>query len=98
MVIWESGGGLLNALGGQQSWDSRRGRDCSEQERNSQTKLCCYSDHTLSPYSPSPPTPPLFLDSFTEARLSVAPEMDIMDYCKKEWRGNTQKATCMKKV
>uniref|UniRef100_A0ABI7XUM7 OTU deubiquitinase with linear linkage specificity n=1 Tax=Felis catus TaxID=9685 RepID=A0ABI7XUM7_FELCA len=32
-----------------------------------------------------------------EARLSVAPEMDIMDYCKKEWRGNTQKATCMKK-
>ncbi|XP_075831931.1 ubiquitin thioesterase otulin isoform X6 [Microtus pennsylvanicus] len=23
--------------------------------------------------------------------------MDIMDYCKKEWRGNTQKATCMKK-
>ncbi|XP_041587663.1 ubiquitin thioesterase otulin isoform X3 [Vulpes lagopus] len=33
-----------------------------------------------------------------EARLSVAPEMDIMDYCKKEWRGNTQKATCMKKL
>ncbi|XP_030883848.1 ubiquitin thioesterase otulin isoform X2 [Leptonychotes weddellii] len=33
----------------------------------------------------------------SEARLSVAPEMDIMDYCKKEWRGNTQKATCMKK-
>ncbi|KAL1783502.1 ubiquitin thioesterase otulin isoform X1 [Sigmodon hispidus] len=32
-----------------------------------------------------------------EPRLSVAPEMDIMDYCKKEWRGNTQKATCMKK-
>ncbi|KAK2495518.1 hypothetical protein MC885_009292, partial [Smutsia gigantea] len=30
-------------------------------------------------------------------RLSVAPEMDIMDYCKKEWRGNTQKAICMKK-
>uniref|UniRef100_G1QAD2 OTU deubiquitinase with linear linkage specificity n=1 Tax=Myotis lucifugus TaxID=59463 RepID=G1QAD2_MYOLU len=30
-------------------------------------------------------------------KLSVAPEMDIMDYCKKEWRGNTQKATCMKK-
>ncbi|ELV12215.1 Protein FAM105B [Tupaia chinensis] len=23
--------------------------------------------------------------------------MDIMDYCKKEWRGNTEKATCMKK-
>lgn len=37
-------------------------------------------------------------DSSTELRLSVAPEMDIMDYCKKEWRGNTQKATCMKKV
>ncbi|XP_057168147.1 ubiquitin thioesterase otulin isoform X4 [Ursus arctos] len=34
----------------------------------------------------------------SEARLSVAPEMDIMDYCKKEWRGNTQKATCMKKL
>lgn len=33
----------------------------------------------------------------TEPKLSVAPEMDIMDYCKKEWRGNTQKATCMKK-
>ncbi|XP_006874215.1 PREDICTED: ubiquitin thioesterase otulin [Chrysochloris asiatica] len=33
----------------------------------------------------------------SELRLSVAPEVDIMDYCKKEWRGNTQKATCMKK-
>ncbi|XP_037654804.1 ubiquitin thioesterase otulin isoform X2 [Choloepus didactylus] len=33
----------------------------------------------------------------SEPRLSVAPEMDIMDYCKKEWRGNTQKAICMKK-
>ncbi|XP_069412170.1 ubiquitin thioesterase otulin isoform X2 [Ovis canadensis] len=33
----------------------------------------------------------------SEPRLSVAPEMDIMDYCKKEWRGNTQKATCMRK-
>ncbi|XP_007952389.1 ubiquitin thioesterase otulin [Orycteropus afer afer] len=33
----------------------------------------------------------------SETRLSVAPEMNIMDYCKKEWRGNTQKATCMKK-
>ncbi|OWK02165.1 OTULIN, partial [Cervus elaphus hippelaphus] len=33
----------------------------------------------------------------SEPRLSVAPEMDIMDYCKKEWRGNTQKAMCMKK-
>ncbi|XP_062939555.1 ubiquitin thioesterase otulin isoform X1 [Cynocephalus volans] len=33
----------------------------------------------------------------SELRLSVAPEMDIMDYCKKEWRGNTQKAACMKK-
>ncbi|KFO30201.1 Protein FAM105B, partial [Fukomys damarensis] len=34
----------------------------------------------------------------SEPRLSVAPEMDIMDYCKKEWRGHTQKATCMKKL
>ncbi|XP_036752559.1 ubiquitin thioesterase otulin isoform X2 [Manis pentadactyla] len=34
----------------------------------------------------------------SEPRLSVAPEMDIMDYCKKEWRGNTQKAICMKKL
>nr|XP_034379147.1 ubiquitin thioesterase otulin [Arvicanthis niloticus] len=33
----------------------------------------------------------------SKPRLSVAPEVDIMDYCKKEWRGNTQKATCMKK-
>ncbi|XP_052618766.1 ubiquitin thioesterase otulin-like [Peromyscus californicus insignis] len=33
----------------------------------------------------------------SEPRLSVAPQMDIMDYCKNEWRGNTQKATCMKK-
>ncbi|XP_038626212.1 ubiquitin thioesterase otulin [Tachyglossus aculeatus] len=33
----------------------------------------------------------------SEHKLSVAPEMDIMDYCKKEWRGNTQKAKCMKK-
>ncbi|XP_037385074.1 ubiquitin thioesterase otulin isoform X1 [Talpa occidentalis] len=33
----------------------------------------------------------------SELRVSVAPEVDIMDYCKKEWRGNTQKATCMKK-
>lgn len=32
-----------------------------------------------------------------EPRLSVAPEMDIMDYCKKEWRGNTEKAMCMRK-
>ncbi|XP_040833357.1 ubiquitin thioesterase otulin isoform X2 [Ochotona curzoniae] len=34
----------------------------------------------------------------SEPRLSVAPEMDIMDYCKKEWRGHTQKATCMRKL
>ncbi|EDL82627.1 sertolin [Rattus norvegicus] len=33
----------------------------------------------------------------SEPRLSVAPEMDIMDYCKKEWRGNTEKAMCMRK-
>ncbi|KAM5264477.1 ubiquitin thioesterase otulin [Ctenodactylus gundi] len=33
----------------------------------------------------------------SETKLSVAPEMDIMDYCKKEWRSNTQKAMCMKK-
>ncbi|KAM9094873.1 ubiquitin thioesterase otulin-like [Sarcophilus harrisii] len=34
----------------------------------------------------------------SEPKLSVAPEMDIMDYCKKEWRGNTQMAKRMKKV
>ncbi|XP_012396664.1 ubiquitin thioesterase otulin [Sarcophilus harrisii] len=33
----------------------------------------------------------------SEPKLSVAPEMDIMDYCKKEWRGNTQMAKRMKK-
>ncbi|XP_075396990.1 ubiquitin thioesterase otulin isoform X2 [Tenrec ecaudatus] len=33
----------------------------------------------------------------SELRPSVAPEMAIMDYCQKEWRGKTQKATCMKK-
>ena len=67
-------------------------------EKGTLRRSCAFnSEHALSLYSPSP-TPPLFLDSFTEPRLSVAPEMDIMDYCKKEWRGNTQKATCMKKV
>lgn len=39
----------------------------------------------------------LLIHGSSEPRLSVAPEMDIMDYCKKEWRGNTQKAICMKK-
>ncbi|XP_007486894.1 ubiquitin thioesterase otulin isoform X2 [Monodelphis domestica] len=34
----------------------------------------------------------------SEPKLSVAPEMDIMDYCKKEWRGNTQMAKRMKKL
>ncbi|XP_060047149.1 ubiquitin thioesterase otulin isoform X4 [Erinaceus europaeus] len=32
-----------------------------------------------------------------EPRLSVAPEMEIMDYCRREWRGNTQQAARMRK-
>ncbi|NXN94737.1 OTUL thioesterase, partial [Rhinopomastus cyanomelas] len=30
-------------------------------------------------------------------KLSVAPEMDIMDYCRREWRGNTPVAIRMRK-
>ncbi|XP_010221302.1 PREDICTED: ubiquitin thioesterase otulin [Tinamus guttatus] len=33
----------------------------------------------------------------SEHKLSVAPEMDIMEYCVKEWRGNTPVAKRMKK-
>lgn len=40
---------------------------------------------------------PIHERGLPEPRLSIAPEVDIMDYCKKEWRGNTQNATCMKK-
>ncbi|KAM6412305.1 ubiquitin thioesterase otulin [Pluvialis apricaria] len=35
--------------------------------------------------------------SFSEYKLSVAPEMDIMEYCRKEWRGNTPVAKRMRK-
>lgn len=52
----------------------------------------------LSDYASFPHFPLPRFDALTEPRLSVAPEVDIMDYCKKEWRGNTQKAICMKKV
>ncbi|XP_074062625.1 ubiquitin thioesterase otulin isoform X3 [Macrotis lagotis] len=38
-----------------------------------------------------------YIACIQEPKLSVAPEMDIMDYCKKEWRGNTQMAKRMKK-
>lgn len=34
----------------------------------------------------------------TEYKLSVSPEMDIMEYCRKEWRGNTPAAKRMRKV
>ncbi|XP_059584595.1 ubiquitin thioesterase otulin isoform X4 [Alligator mississippiensis] len=34
----------------------------------------------------------------TENKLSVAPEMDIVEYCQKEWRGNTPVAKLMKKL
>nr|XP_048695584.1 ubiquitin thioesterase otulin isoform X2 [Caretta caretta] len=33
----------------------------------------------------------------SENKLSVAPEMDIIEYCQKEWRGNTAVAKRMKK-
>ncbi|XP_060100296.1 ubiquitin thioesterase otulin [Heteronotia binoei] len=33
----------------------------------------------------------------TENKLSVAPEVDIMDYCQKEWRGSTSSAKRMRK-
>ncbi|KAL2307874.1 hypothetical protein Nmel_000862, partial [Mimus melanotis] len=32
-----------------------------------------------------------------EYKLSVSPEMDIMEYCRKEWRGNTPAAKRMRK-
>lgn len=34
----------------------------------------------------------------TEYKLSVSPEMDIMEYCMKEWRGNTPAAKRMRTV
>lgn len=34
----------------------------------------------------------------TAYKLSVAPEMDILEYSKKEWRGNTPVAKSMRKV
>ncbi|KFP87875.1 Ubiquitin thioesterase otulin, partial [Acanthisitta chloris] len=33
----------------------------------------------------------------SECKLSVAPEMDIMEYCRREWRGNTPVAKRMRK-
>ncbi|KFR04943.1 Ubiquitin thioesterase otulin, partial [Nipponia nippon] len=33
----------------------------------------------------------------SEYKLSVAPEMDVMEYCRKEWRGNTPVAKRMRK-
>ncbi|OPJ76497.1 ubiquitin thioesterase otulin [Patagioenas fasciata monilis] len=33
----------------------------------------------------------------SESKLSVAPEMDIMEYCRKEWRGDTPVAKRMRK-
>ncbi|XP_064016849.1 ubiquitin thioesterase otulin isoform X2 [Pogoniulus pusillus] len=35
--------------------------------------------------------------SSSEQKLSVAPEMDIMEYCRKEWRGDTPVAKKMRK-
>ncbi|XP_030300973.1 ubiquitin thioesterase otulin isoform X1 [Calypte anna] len=35
--------------------------------------------------------------SSSENKLSVAPEIDIMEYCRKEWRGNTPVAKRMRK-
>nr|XP_033785746.1 ubiquitin thioesterase otulin-like [Geotrypetes seraphini] len=40
---------------------------------------------------------PPFEDSPGENKLSVTPEIDIVEYCKKEWRGNTEVAKRMKK-
>ncbi|NWH50307.1 OTUL thioesterase, partial [Fregata magnificens] len=39
----------------------------------------------------------LCVTSSSEYKLSVAPEMDIMEYCRKEWRGNTPVAKRMRK-
>ncbi|XP_040974301.1 ubiquitin thioesterase otulin isoform X3 [Aquila chrysaetos chrysaetos] len=36
--------------------------------------------------------------SSSEYKLSVSPEMDIMEYCTKEWRGNTPVAKRMRKL
>ncbi|OXB65203.1 hypothetical protein ASZ78_004960, partial [Callipepla squamata] len=33
----------------------------------------------------------------TECKLSIAPEVDILEYCKREWRGNTPAAKRMRK-
>ncbi|XP_020636945.3 ubiquitin thioesterase otulin isoform X2 [Pogona vitticeps] len=33
-----------------------------------------------------------------ENKISVEPEIDIMDYCRKEWRGNTSHAKCIRKL
>ncbi|XP_065608418.1 ubiquitin thioesterase otulin isoform X1 [Cyrtonyx montezumae] len=35
--------------------------------------------------------------SSSECKLSVAPEVDILEYCKREWRGNTPAAKRMRK-
>ncbi|ETE73359.1 hypothetical protein L345_00798, partial [Ophiophagus hannah] len=34
---------------------------------------------------------------FLENKLSIEPEVDIMDYCQEEWRGNTSHAECIRK-
>ncbi|XP_077789483.1 ubiquitin thioesterase otulin isoform X2 [Podarcis muralis] len=34
---------------------------------------------------------------FPENKLSVEPEVGIMDYCQKEWRGTTSQAKCIRK-
>uniref|UniRef100_A0A8D0C0R9 OTU deubiquitinase with linear linkage specificity n=1 Tax=Salvator merianae TaxID=96440 RepID=A0A8D0C0R9_SALMN len=34
---------------------------------------------------------------FLENKLSVEPEVNIMSYCRKEWRGNTSQAKCIRK-
>ncbi|KAG8133184.1 putative Protein FAM105B-like protein [Naja naja] len=35
---------------------------------------------------------------FIENKLSIEPEVDIMDYCQEEWRGNTSHAECIRKL
>ncbi|XP_030065845.1 ubiquitin thioesterase otulin [Microcaecilia unicolor] len=42
-------------------------------------------------------SPPFEDDSSGENKLSVTPEIDIVEYCKKEWRGNTEVSKRMKK-
>ncbi|XP_008937387.1 PREDICTED: ubiquitin thioesterase otulin [Merops nubicus] len=39
----------------------------------------------------------LYETSSSEGKLSVAPEMDILEYCRREWRGNTPVAKRMRK-